>query len=121
MITDRAKAAAALAAFRISCPSLVKRADVSGLAAPESWAPACAAAAGPVDPPSFFTSNFEAVEVGGGTAFATGYFEPQILGSRTRQPGYDVPVYRKPPDLVEVDAAAAAAAGTPALAGSKTG
>jgi len=113
IVTDQAKAAAALAAFRISCPSVVKRADASGLAAPESWAPACAAAAGPVDPLTFFAANFEAVEVGGGTAFATGYFEPQIAGSRTRQPGYDVPVYRKPPDLVEVDAVAAAAAGTP--------
>jgi membrane-bound lytic murein transglycosylase A len=111
IVTDRAKAAAALAAFRISCPSVVKRADPSGLAPPESWAAPCSAAAGPVDPVSFFTDNFEAVQVGDGAAFATGYFEPQIAGSRTRQPGYDVPVYRKPPDLVEVDAAAAA--GTP--------
>jgi membrane-bound lytic murein transglycosylase A len=53
------------------------------------------------------------IEVGDGKAFATGYFEPEIAGCRTRQPGCEVPVYRKPPDLVEVDAAAAAAAGTP--------
>ena len=56
------------------------------------------------------------VQVGDGNAFVTGYFEPEIAGSRTRQPGFEVPVYRKPPDLVEVDAAtaeAAEAAGTP--------
>jgi membrane-bound lytic murein transglycosylase A len=51
--------------------------------------------------------------VGGGTSFATGYFEPEILGSRTPLPGYDVPVYRKPPDLVEQDATTAQATGTP--------
>jgi membrane-bound lytic murein transglycosylase A len=60
---------------------------------------------------AFFETHFEAAEVGGGNAFVTGYFEPQIAGSRVPMPGY-VPVYRKPPDLVEVDAAAAQAAGT---------
>ncbi len=61
----------------------------------------------------FFKRHFELVEVGGGNTFITGYFEPQIAGSRTKLPGFEIPVYRKPPDLVEVDAAAAAAAGTP--------
>jgi membrane-bound lytic murein transglycosylase A len=61
----------------------------------------------------WFQANFELVEVGDGQAFVTGYFEPEIAGCRTRQPGCEVPVYRKPADLVEVDAAAAAAAGTP--------
>jgi membrane-bound lytic murein transglycosylase A len=61
----------------------------------------------------WFQANFELVEVGDGKAFVTGYFEPEIAGCRTRQPGCEVPVYRKPADLVEVDAAAAAAAGTP--------
>jgi membrane-bound lytic murein transglycosylase A len=113
VVTDAAKAATALAAFRISCPALVKRADPSGLAPPESWRPACDAAAAAPDPLAFFAANFEAVEVADGSAFATGYFEPQIAGSRTRQPGYDVPVYRKPPDLVEQDAETATATGTP--------
>jgi membrane-bound lytic murein transglycosylase A len=61
----------------------------------------------------WFQHNFELVEVGDGKAFVTGYFEPEIAGCRTPQPGCEVPVYRKPADLVEVDAAAAAAAGTP--------
>jgi membrane-bound lytic murein transglycosylase A len=112
---DPAVAARALEAFRISCPSLVKRSDASGLTRPEDWRPACDAAAtwAATDAGTFFQTHFEAAEIADGNAFATGYFEPQILGSRTRLPGYDVPVYRTPPDLVEVDPAAAAAAGTP--------
>ncbi|HYG47685.1 MAG TPA: murein transglycosylase A [Allosphingosinicella sp.] len=108
-----AEAARALEAFRISCPALVKRTDASGLTRPEDWRAACAAAAAPPSAPAFFAEHFELVQVGDGAAFVTGYFEPEIAGSRTRQPGYEVPVYRKPPDLVEVDAATAEAAGTP--------
>ena len=37
--------------------------------------------------------------MGEGDAFATGYFEPEILGSRTKAPGYEVPVYALPSDL----------------------
>jgi membrane-bound lytic murein transglycosylase A len=114
LIADPANARSALGAFRISCPSLVKRTDASGLTQPQDWQPACSAAQNwpEADATTFFDTHFEAAEVGGGTAFATGYFEPQIAGSRTRMPGYEVPVYRKPSDLVEVDAAAAQAAGT---------
>ncbi|HET9640153.1 MAG TPA: murein transglycosylase A [Allosphingosinicella sp.] len=108
-----AEAARALEAFRISCPALVKRNDASGLTRPEDWQPACAAAAAAPLASAFFEEHFELVQVGDGAAFVTGYFEPEIAGSRTRQPGYEVPVYRTPPDLVEVDAAAAEAAGTP--------
>ncbi|HEX8482093.1 MAG TPA: murein transglycosylase A [Allosphingosinicella sp.] len=109
-----AEAARALQAFRISCPALVKRTDASGLTRPEDWRAACAAAdAGPASAAAFFGEHFEMIQVGDGAAFVTGYFEPEIAGSRTRQPGFEVPVYRKPPDLVEVDAATAEAAGTP--------
>ncbi len=38
-----------------------------------------------------------------GKAFATGYYEPEIAGSRTRSKGYDVPVYKRPSELVELD------------------
>ena len=38
--------------------------------------------------------------VGDGESHVTGYFEPEIAGSRTPRPGHDVPVYRLPPDLV---------------------
>ena len=104
----------ALRAFAISCPSLMKRQDASGLTRPEDWNQPCSLAilANLRSPAEFFAEHFELVEVGDGKAFVTGYYEPEIAGSRTPQPGYEVPAYRKPPDLVEVDAAAAAAAGT---------
>jgi membrane-bound lytic murein transglycosylase A len=110
-----AKAAAALAAFRISCPSLMKREDSSGLTRPGDWWAACDAASSwpDADATAFFTAHFDSAEVGGGSTFITGYFEPEIAGSRTRLPGFDVPVYRKPPELVEQDAATAEATGTP--------
>lgn len=57
----------------------------------------------PRDAIDFFARYFEAVQVGDGKAFATGYYEPEIAGSRTRQAGYEVPIYGKPSDLVEVD------------------
>ncbi len=95
-------AALALRSFVVSCPRLTKRADTSGLTQPSDWAPACAAAAGwPAgEAARFFATYFESAEVAGGAAFATGYFEPEIAGVRARQPGYDVPVYALPPDLV---------------------
>jgi membrane-bound lytic murein transglycosylase A len=109
------KAAAALAAFRISCPSLMKREDASGLTRPSDWWPACDAAPNwsDADAAGFFAAHFEPVEVSGGGSFVTGYFEPEIAGSRTRMAGYEVPVYRVPPDLVEQDSATAEATGTP--------
>lgn len=110
-----AEAARALEAFRISCPALVKRTDASGLTRPDDWREPCdAASLGRPGPASaFFAEHFELVQVGDGTAFVTGYFEPEIAGSRTPRPGFEVPIYRKPPDLVEVDSATAEAAGTP--------
>ena len=95
-------AGTALASFLESCPKLVVRHDQSGLTNREDWRPACdAARTWPAsDALRFFTTYFESARIGDGKAFATGYFEPEILGSRTRRPGYDVPVYRLPPDLV---------------------
>lgn len=98
------QARAALAAFRISCPSVVRRSDTSGLTNGDDWQPACAAAAttAPNDAAAFFRRWFEAVQVGDGRAFATGYYIPEIAGSRTPRPGY-APIYARPRDLVEVD------------------
>ncbi len=98
-----AQAARALASFRESCPRLVTRVDASGLTRAEDWRSACAAAAGwsEGDAPRFFASQFEAVRVGPGSAFATGYYEPEIAGVRQRQPGFEVPVYAVPRDLVQ--------------------
>jgi membrane-bound lytic murein transglycosylase A len=95
----------ALVAFRLSCPLLVKRRDQSGLTRPADWETACAAAPQWPDGEAgrFFAEWFEPVRIADGRAFATGYYEPEIAGSRNRQPGYEVPVYRRPGDLIEVD------------------
>ena len=94
---------AALAAFRRSCPNLLKRDDRSGLTRSGDWASACSAAATATDAAAFFELQFTAVEIGEEPGFTTGYFEPEIAGSRTPAPGFAVPLYRRPPDLVEVD------------------
>ena len=97
------QASAALVAFRLSCPGLMRRADGSGLTRGEDWRPACEAARGGGAALPFFQRWFEAVQVGDGRAFATGYYIPEIAGSRERRPGYDVPIYARPADLVDVD------------------
>ncbi|MEO7689652.1 MAG: MltA domain-containing protein [Sphingomonas sp.] len=98
------QAARAVAAFRLSCSSLMRRADSSGLTRGTDWQPACAAAADfRGDARGFFAQWFEAVQVGDGKAFATGYYEPEIAGSRERRAGYDVPVYGRPDNLIDVD------------------
>ena len=91
----------ALKAFRTSCPVLTRRKDQSGLAQPQDWAPLCAEAASlaPAQAAAFFRDRFDWVRVADGKAFATGYYEPEIEGSRLPQPGY-IPVYRLPSDLI---------------------
>ena len=97
-------AAAALQAFRTSCPSLIRRADQSGLTAPADWQPACSAAAtiSPAQAADFFRSYLEPVQVGDGRAYATGYYIPEIRGSREERDGY-APIYARPSDLIDVD------------------
>ena len=96
------KARTALAAFRTSCPSLLARADGSGLTRLTDWQPICAAARSwsDADAMGFFARWFETVRVGDGATYATGYYEPEIAGVRTRRQGFDVPVYALPLDLV---------------------
>ena len=95
-------AGTALAGFIDSCPQLLRREDRSGLAYGADWREACEAAyQWPIDEaPRFFQTHFETARIGDGRAFATGYFEPEIAGSRTPRPGFEVPVYAKPDDLV---------------------
>jgi len=97
-----ANARGALASFIESCPRLLARDDASGLTRPEDWRGACAAARSwaPARARAFFDAQFTPVQIGEGRAFATGYFEPEIAGSRTRRPGFEVPVYAMPADLV---------------------
>ena len=94
-------AATALTSFIESCPKLLTREDQSGLAQPSDWKAACDAA---TDWPygqslGFFSTHFTPVRVSDGSAFATGYFEPEIMGCRERTPKCEVPVYAMPDDL----------------------
>ena len=96
---NAAEAQRTLQAFRLSCPVLIRRQDQSGLTRPSDWQSLCTEAQSVSDATGFFRDRFDWVRVGNGEAFATGYYEPEIRGSRTRQPGFEVPIYRKPDDL----------------------
>jgi membrane-bound lytic murein transglycosylase A len=52
----------------------------------------------------FFESHFRPHRISGGDAegLLTGYCEPLIKGSRTPDKIYKVPIYRRPPDLVNI-------------------
>jgi membrane-bound lytic murein transglycosylase A len=102
-------ARAAKDAFLTSCRVLVRRKDASGLTQGADWQPACTAAAQTdADPVLFFQQQFETAIVGSGATYDTGYYEPEIAGSRIRDDTYATPVHRRPPDLVEVDTGLAA-------------
>lgn len=101
---------AALASFVTSCKAIQlmppdSSLGGSGLAQARAgqaglWQPACAAAEAiaPNDATAarqFFQSWFDAYAIPG-QALVTGYFEPEVPGSKNRRPGYDVPLYAKP-------------------------
>src|SRR3546814_12774543 len=96
----RERAAAALNAFRISCPALTKRTDRFGLTTGEDWRPACAAAAEAGDPALFFEQHIETAVIGSGEAFITGFCETESLGARSHAPGYSVQCYKRHNALV---------------------
>ncbi|AWU94877.1 murein transglycosylase A [Azospirillum ramasamyi] len=55
---------------------------------------------------AFFEENFTPYAVGNNgvrEGLFTGYYEPELEGSRRRHPAYPVPLYRRPADLVMVD------------------
>jgi len=99
---DAAGAERALAAFRLSCPSLVRRQAAAGIPGLD-WTGVCAAAERATSATGFFADSFETVTVGDGRAFVTGYYEPEIAAARTAGPDYRTPIYRRPPDLIEAD------------------
>jgi peptidoglycan lytic transglycosylase A len=53
---------------------------------------------------AFFEENFtpNAVAKKGQTGLLTGYYEPVLQGSRTPDGSYQTPIYKRPPDLVNV-------------------
>ena len=69
------------------------------------WQPICrfAADAGASDASAkaFFELFFKPVIIGNPPALFTGYYEPELNGSLTRNPRFAYPIYRKPPELTE--------------------
>ncbi len=104
---NAANADAALAAFRRSCAVLTSKSDATVMSGTgyagtvADWRAPCAEASG--DAKAFFEKNFTPYAVGGDTGLFTGYYEPQIRGSRTRRNIFQTPVYGLPPDLVRAD------------------
>lgn len=94
----------ALAAFRKSCGVIAKKPadtalnDYAGAAG--DWQSVCARISD--NPRAFFEKNFTPYRLGGEGLF-TGYYEPQIRGSRLRHDAYQTPVYGLPSDLIRVD------------------
>jgi len=82
--------AAALAVFRNTCM------DLEG----SDWRALCAVAETAPDARTFFELFFRPVLIGGeNPALFTGYYEPELDGSRTRTARYRYPVYRMPPEV----------------------
>jgi membrane-bound lytic murein transglycosylase A len=101
---------AAFAAFRRTCEALT-RAEAplrAGAPVPPGLIAACRAAltappAGNDAARSFFERHFSPFEiVMEAGAFFTGYYEPEIEGSRERRPGFETPVHARPHDLVNL-------------------
>jgi len=97
----------AWAAFQASCRALGK---------PGAWQDICAVAASMSSPDReaarrFFEVNFTPFQVlradGGDEGLITGYYEPQLRGSRKATSRYRFPLYGVPDDLLEVDLAEA--------------
>lgn len=66
----------------------------------EIWGPICAISTSHPDPRLFFELLFRPVLIENGEpALFTGYFEPELNGSRHRSLRYRYPVYRMPPEL----------------------
>ena len=105
----------ALAAFRLSCRRIlgldseaaIGTGGVAGRAG--NWQAACRKAvalksAGDDVARRFFEAEFQPfslADAAGGRGFFTGYYLPRVSGSRRPAAGYPVPLYRRPPDLVD--------------------
>jgi len=104
--------AEALTAFRRSCPKLTAGPDTKIVTdggektiAPAEWKTICDAASGVGDKDtraarSFFEENFRPLIVQTPARF-TGYFEPEMRGSKAPSRLFTVPVYRRPTDLTD--------------------
>jgi membrane-bound lytic murein transglycosylase A len=105
---------AALAAFQRSCTRLTAlspSAPVGPYGTAADWRGACADAAGrdPADAAAaraFFEQRFAPLQVRAGRdpeGLFTGYYEPELKGSRQRDSNHPVPLLARPLDLISVD------------------
>lgn len=98
----------ALAAFRRSCREILDHG--AGFSRPvryggsrSYWLDTCRSAFDASNAARFFESRFRAFRVADEklpNGLFTGYFEPEVEGSRTRSAVFNVPLYRRPSDLV---------------------
>lgn len=104
---------AALRTFLTSCKALVrgKRSQHAGSLVDAALRKICRRAPKPGSAGrsarAFFETNFRPFRIsklGEAQGFLTGYYEPVIEGSRTADGEYAVPLYRRPSDLVALDA-----------------
>jgi len=95
--------AAALVAFQQSCKAIGKR---------EQWRQACSEAVkistvGEKNSRDFFESYFQPYQVrnadGSADGLITGYYGPELLGSRVPTKEYKYPLYRQPDDMLIID------------------
>lgn len=109
---NESRADSALAAFRLSCGALAKKAASQKMGGAGyagtvgDWVEACNELSAETDARGFFEKNFKpfAISVSGEKAgLFTGYYEPELRASRTKHGGYQTPVYGVPSDLVNVD------------------
>lgn len=106
----------ALTAFLRSCRAISGKAAGTSLGGvnyagtPEDWRDVCDEAAetntnDPAAVRAFFVKDFVPYRVAQGSApgLFTGYYEPELKGSRTKHGTYQTPLYGIPADLVSVD------------------
>jgi membrane-bound lytic murein transglycosylase A len=99
---------AALAAFHRSCDEILASGhgferDVRFGGKRADWLRVCEKALESKSARQFFEDEFIALKVADPVrpeGLFTGYYEPEAEGSRTAGNGHDVPIYRKPDDLV---------------------
>jgi membrane-bound lytic murein transglycosylase A len=109
---------AALAAFRKSCSAILRKNPASPMGGNAGtagdWRVVCrqvedfgeVADMKPETARAFLETAlvpFRITNDGTRTGQLTGYFEIDVKGSRVKRPGYNVPIYKRPPDLVSVD------------------
>ena len=111
---------AALAALQLSCGAILDRGGDFGRdpaygGEPADWLEVCRRALSvQTSAREFFEAEFVPVRVADPErpeGLFTGYFEPELRGSRSRGGPYQVPIYQRPGDLEAFDAAAREATG----------